>query len=116
MTITFRRPKYKAEPSIYNSVRYASRAEASRAAELDILLKAGRILAWFGQITVRLGVPENIYRPDFLVIPSDGVPWFEDVKGFETPKFRRDKKLWKAYGRLELRVIRNGGVVETITP
>jgi hypothetical protein len=99
---------------MHNGVRYASKAEAARAAELDQLKRAGEILTWIGQPTVRLGVPENVYRPDFLVIPSPGLPWFEDVKGHETAKFRRDKKLWARYGDLPLNIIKKGRVVEVI--
>ncbi len=117
------RSKYRAIPEVYAGVRYASRAEAYRARELDTLLAAGVISAWFAQVTVRLGVPENVYRPDFLVIPNlerwfleggDRDPWFEDVKGKETPKFRRDKILWAAYGPLELRIRTAGEIVEVI--
>ena len=111
-----KRHKYRAEPVRYNGVRYDSKAEAARAVELDLLQRAGEITTWIGQPTVRLGCAENIYRPDSLVIPPIGLPWFEDVKGFETPKFRRDKKLWRAHGRLPLRIITGGAVVETIYP
>jgi hypothetical protein len=125
--LTYRANKFRSKRTEYNSVWYASKAEAARAAELDLLLKAGQITDWIGQPTVRLGVPENVYRPDFLVIVTGIVSaiippmistscWYEDIKGAETPKFRRDKKLWQAYGRLPL-VIRRGGVeVERIIP
>jgi len=109
-----RRNKFNAKPTVYNGVRYASKAEAARAQELDLKLFACKIVDWIGQPTVRLGVPENVYRPDFLVIPATGLPWYEDVKGRETAKFRRDKKLWAAYGRLELRIITGGRVVEIV--
>ncbi len=113
--------KFRAEARLYRGVRYASKAEAARAHDLDLLLAAGFVVAWFSQVTVRLGVPENVYRPDFLVLPRrqawenrEPRPWFEDVKGAETAKFRRDKKLWASYGPLELRIIKKGKVVETI--
>lgn len=120
--------KYRAIRTVYAGVSYQSKAEAARAAELDLLLKAGEIVDWIGQPKVRLGVPENVYVPDFLVLTwvpqalrADGgqgmiYPHYEDVKGVETPKFRRDKSLWKAYGRLPLRIIKGGRVVEIITP
>ena len=40
--------------------------------------------------------------------------WAEDVKGVETPAFRKNKRLWKSYGPCPLRIIRGGKVVETI--
>lgn len=114
--------KYRAQRTEYNGISYASKAEAARAMELDLLLRAGEIVDWVRQPSVCLGIPENIYRPDFLVIAwNDGSSdhkqvWYEDIKGMETPKFRRDKKLWKVYGRLPLHIIKGGKVVEVITP
>jgi hypothetical protein len=105
--------KYRAVATTYNGVRYASRAEARRAAELDSLVKVGLIRYWVGQPTLRLGCPENVYRPDFHVVDIDGRTWFEDIKGMETSKFKRDKKLWAAYGPADLRVIR-GKMVEVV--
>ncbi len=114
------RSKYNAKRTEYNGVGYASKAEAARAQELDLLLKAGEIRDWIGQPTVRLGIPENVYKPDFHVTPLQGYPWYEDVKGMETPKFRRDKKLWGRYGRADLKIIKSVRkqlvVVEVIHP
>ncbi|MFP4141495.1 MAG: DUF1064 domain-containing protein [Phycisphaerae bacterium] len=97
---------------------YDSRAEMLYAQQLELRLEAGELLEVVEQPRTWLGVPENRYAPDFLVIPAEGVPYYVDVKGQETPKFKRDKKLWAAYGRLELRIVmRQGGrfaVVERI--
>lgn len=114
-----RRHKYNAKPTVYNGVRYDSKAEAQRAEALDLLIRAGHVDFWIGQPTFRLGVPENVYRPDFLVIhgvQSDwpGVCHVEDVKGVETPAFKRNKRLWDAYGPCPLHVIRRGSTVEVI--
>jgi hypothetical protein len=108
--------KYRSQPRRYNGILYASRAEAARAEELDLLVAAGELVWWIRQPTLYLGCAENVYRPDFLVIPVKGRPFFEDVKGVETQKFARDKKLWRSYGRLELRIIKGGSVVEIIDP
>ncbi len=124
----YRANKYRSKRTEYGGIFYASKAEAARAAELDLLLKAGQIVDWIGQPRFRLGVPENVYVADFLVIgmtkhQADGTTvcfhadvFVEDVKGAETPKFVRDKKLWKAYGRLNLHIIRGGKTVEVIVP
>ena len=70
-----------------------------------------------------LGCPENIYKPDFLVIPSpedERFPYFVEVKGRETASWKKNKKLWLQYGRLELVVVKKSGKsfveAETITP
>lgn len=111
------REKYPSRRRIvYDGVRYDSKAEASRAQDLDRLVLAGEVLTWFRQVTVRLGVPENVYRVDFLVIPKTGTPWCEDVKGHETSKFKRDKLLWRKYARIPLHIIKRRATVEIIEP
>lgn len=99
------RNKYKAKPTEYNGVRYASKGEAARAKALDNFKDAGLIFWWIGQPKFRLGCPENVYVADFLVVGAAGTH-VEDVKGMETPKFKRDKKLWMAYGPTELWIIK----------
>lgn len=106
MATKIRRNKYRAIKTEYDGILYDSKAEAARAAELDMLVRAGQIEWWIRQVTFRLGCPENVYRPDFLVVGYGGVH-VEDVKGVDTAKFRRDAKLWRAYGPCELWVIRN---------
>ena len=108
-----KRSKYGASPTVYAGVRYASKAESIRAQFLDLCVLDGSVLWWIGQPVFRLGVPENKYVPDFLVVEADcsevaGVH-VEDVKGpCETEKFRRDRKLWAAYGPCELWIIKGG--------
>lgn len=97
--------KFHAKQTIYDGHSYASGAEAARAAELDIKLRAREIKAWKRQPRFELGVPENIYFADFEVTGNDDGVWIEDVKGKMTPKFRRDVKLWKAYGPHPLHII-----------
>lgn len=101
-----RRSKYRAVRTVYNGRSYASKAEARRAHELDLLLKAGVILEWVPQPRFHLGCPENTYVADFDVVAADGGRWVEDVKGCETAKFRHDKKLWRKYGPCPLHVIK----------
>lgn len=101
--------KYHAVRTIYDGVTYGSKAEAERAAELDLLVRSGEVRTWIGQPKFRLGDAINVYVADFLVATAAGEVWAEDVKGRETSKFRRDKRLWKKHGRIELRVIRREG-------
>ena len=96
--------KYNAIKTKYGLRTYDSKAEAQRASGLDLEIRAGLLLAWVPQPWVDLGGVE--YRPDFLVIPVSGEPWFEDVKGKETSLFRAKKKLWKEHGQLSLRVLK----------
>ena len=111
---TVRKPsKYRAVKTEYMGVLYDSRAEAKRAAELDMLVKTDSILWWIRQPPFTLGVPENKYRPDFLVVRHDGVH-VEDVKGVRTAKFNRDVKLWRKYGPCPLHIV--GKTFEIIFP
>jgi hypothetical protein len=104
--------KYRNVPAVYGGVRYDSKMETRRAAELDMLVRTGDLRFWVRQITFRLGCPENKYVADFLVVGRHGKSlvggpdvWAEDVKGVRTPKFDRDVKLWRAYGPCPLRII-----------
>ncbi|MEN1706397.1 MAG: DUF1064 domain-containing protein [Planctomycetota bacterium] len=49
------------------------------------------------QPVFELGLPENRYVADFLIYHGGSVHAI-DVKGHETAKFKRDKKLWARYG------------------
>lgn len=107
--------KYGAKPTEYGGVRYDSKAEAKRAEALDGLRQAGAVAWWIAQPRFRLGCTENVYVADFLVVDplGDGVH-VEDVKGQETSKFKRDKKLWRSYGPCPLWIIKGGKVAEII--
>jgi len=107
-----RRHKYKVAPAKdrrFNGRTYASKAEMLYAKHLFAMRESALILEFTEQPTVRLGVPENVYRPDFLVIPDEGYPFYVDVKGVETRTFKRNKKLWSAYGWLDLHVVKRFG-------
>ncbi len=108
--------KYRNRRTAYNGVTYDSKAEANRAEHLDSLKAAGLVREWRRQPTYRLGCPENVYRADFEVVGPDGSVWAEDVKGVETAKFRRDKKLWASYGPHPLKILRHGKPVDVVVP
>ena len=101
--------KYGARATMYNSVRYASAAEAARAMELDVLLRAMEIQSWEHQPRFELGVPENVYVADFRITGPRGRVWVEDVKGMRTAKFNRDVRLWKSYGPCPLHILTRKG-------
>lgn len=110
-----RSSKYHNVWTRYNGVPYQSKAEAKRAQELDWLMKAGEVLKVERQPLFHLGCPENVYRGDFLVTGRDGSRWVEDVKGYVTPKFKRDVRLWQRYGTLPLHII-TGKETRVVTP
>ena len=69
----------------YNGQLYDSAAEAHRAATLDLLVKAGRIVRWergSRQLVFDGGVGRKVfYTPDFLVWRGDRQAHAEEVKG-----------------------------------
>lgn len=109
------------EARTFNGKVYASKAECMYAQELALRLRAGELAEVVEQPRLWLGVVENIYVPDFLIIPfGDAMPYYIDVKGVETAAFKKNKKLWAKYGRLQLRIVKRSGngfkTTETITP
>lgn len=78
---------------------YASKLEARRAEELDLLLLAGVIASVKPQVKFPFiinGLRVCTYICDFLVTYPDGTVVIEDTKGFETSEFKIKRKLLKA--------------------
>ena len=98
--------KMRNVPTEYAGRRYASKAEARRARELDALRQSGEVRFWIPQPIFSLGPAGIVYRPDFLVVPDRGGAWAEDVKGRETERFRLIKKVWMEHGPCDLRILR----------
>ena len=104
--------KYKVAPAEERKAlgrTFSSKAEKEYALHLEAMVDNGILIDYVCQPRVWLGVYENVYVPDFLVIPVGASPHYVDVKGHETNKFKRDKKLWKAYGRLPLVIVKSVG-------
>lgn len=97
--------KYGAKRTEYNGRWYASKREAARAKELDLLIKAGEVVAWTPQPMYPLIVNKQkigIYIADFRVHWKDGRCTVEDVKGMATPVYRLKKKLVKAIHGIDI--------------
>lgn len=84
---------------------YASKAEAKRGAELELLEKLGQITGLTKQPSFTL-IPKDalgsavVYRADFMYHPvgSTGMV-VEDVKGFKTAVYKLKRRLmWKVFG------------------
>ncbi len=98
------------EGRTYNGVIYDSKREARHAAELDVLMRFGRILKLERQIPYDLCVNKiKICKivVDFRVTYHTGRVVLEEVKGFETPEWKLKRKLFAAlYPDLEYEVIK----------
>jgi len=105
--------KFKVAPAkerTANGRVYASKAEMLYANMLYDQMRAGEIIEVIEQPSLWLGVPENKYRPDFLIVPAGAArPYYVDVKGMETSQFKHVKKLWAKYGRLDLQIVKRKG-------
>jgi hypothetical protein len=100
--------KFGAIPTIYNGRRYASKKEATRAFELDLLKKGNVIKDWIPQPRfpfVHNGVKICEYVGDFKVIEKDGSWKIEDVKSSATKKIATyviKKKLMLAFYNIKI--------------
>lgn len=94
--------KYHSTPTEVNGIRFDSKREANRWAELRILERAGKIEKLKRQVKYLL-IPsqyrdgkcierEASYIADFVYI-KDGHLVVEDCKGFRTPEYKIKKKL-----------------------
>lgn len=97
--------KYGAEPCVVDGVRFASKAEARRYGELQLLVRAGVITEL--QLQPRYALPAGIvYQADFSYAEA-GKEVIEEVKGFETQAWRLKKRLMaEFYPNVELRIVR----------
>jgi len=100
-----RRNKYNVAPVEQREYRgrvYASKAERQYAEFIRLDPEVAEVV---DQPKVRLG-PDFTYRPDFLVVPRQGHPYYVDVKGVETKEFATVRRLWPKYGRLPLVIVK----------
>lgn len=104
-----RRHKYDAQRTVFDGVTYDSKAEATRARELNLLEAAGEIGRWKRQVPVEL-VQGFTCRVDFLVFTVDNTAeHFEEVKGMETQRSRDIRRLWEHHGPLPLVILKRNG-------
>jgi hypothetical protein len=118
--IAYHRPLKAIRSPGPSGIVYASKAEARRADELEILRRAGQIGWVLRQVPIDLG-PADRFRVDFVVAePFGGSPLGlrvhgEDVCCVVTREKRRVMRLWAVYGPFPLRILTGGGL-EIIEP
>ena len=106
------RQKYNARRTLYDGIWFASKREAARYAELNLLERAGEISDLKLQPSFELqpafvhnGKRERAIRyvADFEYIEK-GVRIVEDVKGVGTPVFKLKRKMMLFVHGIEIRV------------
>jgi hypothetical protein len=115
------RNKYHARKTLFGGRMYDSHAEADRAAELELLEKAGEItdLEKQPRILLHAGI---YYKPDFSYhelrpylgysvgeVQQAGPTIYEDVKGVMTRAFALKLRLWREHGPGPLRLTKRRG-------
>ncbi len=102
------------EQRTYNGVVYHSKAEATYAGMLDLLVKVGSVSSWRRQVRFPIvvnGVTVCDIVVDFQVVYPDGKTALVEVKGHETEVYILKAKLFSAaYPALKLVVIPAGDV------
>jgi hypothetical protein len=109
--------KYRAQPTVVDGIRFASKAEARRYSELKLLEKIGEVKELELQPKFPLHSPKRhsrqfervcTYIADFRYRRGpQGVLVVEDVKGMKTPVYRLKKKWFEAqYGLKITEVLR----------
>lgn len=107
------RSKYGATPCIVDGIRFPSRAEARRYAELRLLEQAGEIYGLSLQAPFELAPavvidgrkkPRLRYYADFAYLEK-GALVVEDVKGVRTAVYRLKKHLMMSVHGLEIREV-----------
>ena len=93
--------KFHAKPTLYDNIRFDSKKESQRYAELKQLQTQGEVVFFLRQIPLYL--PGNIrYVCDFQIFWANGTVTFEDVKGYRTDTYKIKKKQVEAIYPIEI--------------
>jgi hypothetical protein len=106
--------KYRNVKTTVDNITFASKAEARRWMELNLLQQANLITGLRRQVAYRLTVNDHDickYVVDFQYfdLERDRALVVEDVKGQETETYKLKRKLMKALWGIEIKEIRYGG-------
>lgn len=110
MGANVRRHKYNVAPRAertYKNVCYASKAEATRARELNMLMMMipSQLEEYARQVPVKLG-EDFTTIVDFVLYYFNGTVRYEEIKGFETKRFKQVRRLWKKHGPGPLHIMK----------
>ena len=102
-----KRNKYRAQPTVIDEIRFASKREATRYQDLKVMEQLGLISGLELQPAYPIIVDRMkvcTYKADFRYI-ENGALVVEDAKGMKTPVYRLKKKLMKALYGIEIREV-----------
>jgi ferredoxin-fold anticodon binding domain-containing protein len=102
-----KKAKYGNQKTDVNGITLASKKEAKRYKELNLLLKAGKIGMLARQVEYELNVGGSHslkYIADFQYIDREtGETIVEDVKGTRTPTYKKKRRLMKKLFNIEIK-------------
>ena len=102
--------KYGNVRTEYQGVKYHSKAEASYAATLDLLVKAGKVRDIRRQVHYRLPTKKDkkrVYIADFVFFDIEqNKERVIDVKGFETGMFKLKKDICEKEHGIEIECVK----------
>ncbi len=97
--------KYHNVRTVVDGIEFASKREASRWLELQMMQKAGEIRGLERQVRLKLEVAGMLvctYVADFAYTTAVGKLVVEDTKGYRTPVYKLKAKLVKAIMGIEI--------------
>lgn len=110
-----KKPKYGANKTFYDGIKFDSQREANRYAELKLLEKAGRIENLQLQVTYELQPAFEFlgsrirainYVADFVYFDKrTNETVVEDVKGMKTPVYKLKKKMFEYRYKMEIKEV-----------
>lgn len=102
------RHKYNAVKSNHDGITFDSKLEGSYYLYLKQLKAVGEVVQFLRQVPFYLPGPTR-YVVDFQVFWKDGSVEFVDVKGMETPAFKKSKKqVEDLYAPITIKVVKKG--------
>jgi len=98
------RHKFNAKRCEFDGIKFPSKKEGNRYLELKRLRESGEIIFFLRQ--PQFDIPGGVkYSADFLIFWQDGTATIEDVKGFLTKTFIKNKKIVEGLYPVEIEVI-----------
>ena len=89
------RHKFRAVQVERDGFKFPSKKEGARYDELKLLKQAGEVIFFLHQVPFRMA--GSTYWADFMVFWSNGDATVEDVKGFKTPSYKKQKAMMKIH-------------------
>jgi len=99
----FNKHKYSAVKVEFDGIRFDSKKEGRYYQQLKLRVKSGEVIFFLRQTVFH--IEGGTYRVDFQEFHADGTIHFVDVKGMQTPAFKKSKKQVEARYPVEIEIV-----------